>query len=61
MCIRDRVITLLLSFLTLVFGELVPKRIAMQRAEGISYRVADILRGIAVVTKPCLLYTSRCV
>lgn len=53
------VITLLLSFLTLVFGELVPKRIAMQRAEGISYKVAGILRGIAVVTKPFIWLLSK--
>lgn len=53
------VITLLLSFLTLVFGELVPKRIAMQRAEGISFKVAGILRGIAVVTKPFIWLLSK--
>ena len=37
------IITILLSFVTLVFGELVPKRIAMQRAEALAFRVSRIL------------------
>ena len=34
------IVTLVLSFLTLVFGELAPKRVAMQRAEGWGLLVA---------------------
>src|SRR5690606_11728656 len=34
-------ITVLISYLSLVFGELVPKRLAMQRAERFSMRVAS--------------------
>ena len=45
-------ITMLLSYFTLVFGELVPKRIAMQKSEKISYGVGGILNAIRVVTKP---------
>lgn len=46
------VITLLLSYFTLVFGELVPKRFAMQRAEPIAMFAARPLRGLAVITSP---------
>jgi len=45
-------ITVLLSYLTLVLGELVPKRIGMKKAESISLAVAAPLRLIAVVTAP---------
>ena len=40
-------ITLVLTFLTLVFGELAPKRIAMQRAEGWALAVARPLNLLA--------------
>ncbi len=46
------IITLILSFLTLVFGELVPKRIAMNNPEKISFAVAGILKVVSVGAKP---------
>lgn len=46
------VITLIMSYFSLVLGELVPKRIAMQKAEPISFAVVDVLRVIAVIAKP---------
>jgi putative hemolysin len=46
------VITFLLSYFTLVFGELVPKRFAMQRAEAIAMLAARPLRGLSVLTSP---------
>lgn len=46
------IITLILSYFTLVLGELVPKRIAQKYSEAIALNVAVIIRGIAVVTKP---------
>lgn len=42
------VITILLSFITLIFGELVPKRIALQKAESFSMMCA---RPIVIVSK----------
>lgn len=51
-------ITLLLSYITLIFGELVPKRIAMQHAEKISYAIAGVLSGLAVVLKPFVVFLS---
>lgn len=46
------VITLLLSYFTLVFGELVPKRFAMQRAEPIAMAAARPLKWLSVLTSP---------
>lgn len=45
-------ITLILSYFSLVFGELVPKKIAMKRAEEISFRFIGPLTGIAAVFRP---------
>lgn len=46
------VITLILSYFTLVFGELVPKRLAMQKADAISRMVAPIINALAFVLTP---------
>ncbi len=45
-------ITLILSFFTLVLGELVPKRVAMQKPERIAMAVAHIIYVIAKATAP---------
>ena len=46
------IITIILSYFTLVFGELVPKKIAMKYYEKISFAVVGILSGIYKFTKP---------
>ncbi len=46
------IITLLLAYITLVFGELVPKRVAMKKPEEISRLVAPVLAGLSLVTAP---------
>lgn len=45
-------ITIVLSFFTLVFGELVPKRLAMKNYEKISFATIGVIKGISVVTAP---------
>ena len=45
-------ITIILSFFTLVFGELVPKRLAMKYYEKISYATIGVIRGISLITAP---------
>lgn len=46
------IITMILSFFTLVFGELVPKRLAMKYYEKISYSTVRSIKGISVITAP---------
>ena len=46
------IITLILSFFTLVFGELVPKRLAMKHYEKIAYGTINIIKLIYIITIP---------
>ena len=48
------VITLLLSFFTLVLGELVPKRIAMKHKEKLAEAVCGTISGLAALLKPII-------
>jgi putative hemolysin len=47
-------VTLLLTFLTLVFGELAPKRLAMQHATRWALLAARPLNTLAVITRPAV-------
>ncbi len=46
------VITLILSYFTLVFGELVPKQLAMKKAESIALGLSAPLTGVSTVFAP---------
>ena len=46
------IITIILSFFTLIFGELVPKRFAMKNYEKISFATIGIIRAIYIITSP---------
>jgi len=46
------IITIILSFFTLVLGELVPKRIGMKYYEKIAFASIGIIRAISVITAP---------
>ena len=46
------IITIILSFFTLVLGELVPKRLAMKYYEKIAFSTIGIIRGISIITAP---------
>lgn len=46
------VITIILSFFTIIFGELVPKRFAMKNYEKIAFVSIGIIKGISVITSP---------
>lgn len=45
-------ITIVLSYFSLVFGELVPKRLAMKKAEKMAYGTVGIVRAISVIAAP---------
>lgn len=47
-------ITVVLSFFTLVFGELVPKRIAMQKGERIANMACGVILSISTIMRPVI-------
>lgn len=51
-------ITLILSYFTLVFGELVPKRLAMRKAEDLSLKMSGLLKAVSVIFKPLVWLLS---
>lgn len=52
------IITVLLSYITLVFGELVPKRVAMKKAEKMALALSGLLRFVATLTAPIVWFLS---
>jgi len=52
-------VTLVITFVTLVLGELVPKRLALQRAEGTAQVFAPSLDRLATVVRPVIWALSR--
>lgn len=57
-------ITLILSYFTLVFGELVPKRIAMQKSEFIALGLSKLIHIVSILFKPIvnfLTFSTNCV
>jgi magnesium and cobalt exporter, CNNM family len=51
-------VTIAISYLSLVVGELTPKRLALQRAEGFSLLVAAPLNAIAKLFRPIIWFLS---
>lgn len=51
-------ITLILSYFTLVLGELAPKRVALQRPEKVARLTCGVISFLARVTKPIILFLS---
>ena len=45
-------VTILLSFFTLIFGELVPKRLGMKNHEKIAFATVGIIRAISIILAP---------
>ena len=52
------IITLILSYFTLIFGELVPKRIAMKKSESLALAISGVVSGISVLFKPIVWLLS---
>lgn len=51
-------ITVILSFFTLVFGELVPKRVAMKKAEKLGLGISGLVSAIAAIFRPIVWFLS---
>ena len=56
--IAPSVVTILVSYVSIVIGELIPKRIALANAEAVSKSVAGFLSGFSRVVKPLVWLTS---
>ncbi len=53
-------VTLIISFVTLVLGELAPKRLALQRNEAAAVAFAPSLNRLAIVFRPVIWLLSAC-
>ncbi|HLZ36489.1 MAG TPA: hemolysin family protein [Mycobacteriales bacterium] len=53
------VVTIAISYVSLVFSELAPKRLALQRAEGFALGLAPLLDRIATLSRPVIWLLSR--
>ena len=51
-------ITIILSYFTLVFGELVPKRIAMQKPYKVAKFASKVISAISIIMKPVIWFLS---
>ncbi len=51
-------ITIILSFFMLIFGELIPKRIALKHDEKIVYSTVGIVSLIALIAKPFVIFLT---
>ncbi|MDD4774136.1 MAG: hemolysin family protein [Eubacteriales bacterium] len=51
-------ITIILSFFMLLFGELVPKRIAMKKSEQLARAVSGIIRFFSIILHPMVWFMS---
>ena len=51
-------ITIILSYFTLIFGELVPKRIAMQKPLQMAKLACGVVSGLAVIMRPVVRFLS---
>lgn len=54
------VITLVLAFFTLVFGELVPKRVAMQKSNQVVKVACGVVTGLAFAMRPIIWLLTVC-
>lgn len=52
------IITIILSLFTIIFGELVPKRLAMKYYEKISFGTIGVIRAISVITAPLVKFLT---
>jgi putative hemolysin len=53
------IVTLAISYVSIVLGELVPKRLALQRSEGIALMVAPFVDRLARLLRPVIWLLSR--
>ncbi len=53
------IITIVLSYFTLILGELVPKRVAMQKPEAVANIVGPVILKLAAIFRPIVFFLSK--
>ncbi len=51
-------VVIAITYLSLILGELVPKRLALNGAEAVASRVAGPMRLLSVITSPAVWFLS---
>lgn len=51
-------VTVIISLITLVLGELAPKRIALKKSEGVAFKAVSVLLFIKKIMKPVVVFLS---
>lgn len=51
-------ITLIIAYFSIVFGELIPKRIAMQKTESLSLGLSGLLSVVAKIFSSLMIFLS---
>ena len=54
-------VTILLSYIMLVFGELYPKRFAMNHSEKVAMSVVDVIIAVSIIAKPFVFVITKSV
>jgi putative hemolysin len=54
------VVTLIIALFTLVFGELAPKRLALQRPERVAFVAGPVVDRLAALARPLVWFLSKC-
>lgn len=52
-------VVVVITYMSLIFGELVPKQVALRRPEDVAVRVAPLMRGISRVAAPLIWMLDR--
>lgn len=52
-------VVVLITYLSLIFGELVPKQVALRAPEAVAVRIAPLLQGISVLAAPVVWVLDR--
>lgn len=53
------IITLILSYFTLVFGELVPKKIGLYNPQKVAHLTIDFISAIAIIANPLIILLTK--
>jgi putative hemolysin len=53
------IITIVISFLSLLFGELIPKRVALRKSELIASKSVGVIKVVSIIAKPLVIALTK--